>query len=80
MSRNKQEIDILYLREFMGISKFKSIRRAIRRGDSTETGGIVPRRPFNNRVNTSKRKTVESRSFNCIKKQVYGELTGNFNK
>lgn len=80
MSRNKQEIDILYLREFMGISKFKSIRRAIRRGDSTETGGIVPRRPFNNRANTSKRNTVESRSFNCIKKQIYGELTGNFSK
>lgn len=80
MNRDKQEIDILYLREFMGISKFKSIRRAIRRGDSTETGGIVPRRPFNNRVNTSKRNTVESRSVNCIKKQIYGELTGNFNK
>lgn len=76
MSRSNQEISTLYLRDFVGVSKFKSIRRAIKRGDSTETGGMVPRRPFNNRANTSERIGVESRSFNHIKRKVYGELTG----
>lgn len=40
---------ILHLRDFTGVSKFKSIRRAIKRGHASIFGDIYPKRPFNNR-------------------------------
>lgn len=34
---------------FDAVSKYKSVARAIRRGDVTKYGTITPKRPFNNR-------------------------------
>lgn len=51
--------------------RFKSVRRAMRRGHITEFGIMIPKRPFNNRANTSKRKGVHSRFENLIKKRDY---------
>ena len=49
---------------FDAVSKYKSVARAIRRGDVTKYGTITPKRPFNNRVNTSRRAGVSSRTMN----------------
>lgn len=59
------ENNTLYLRNFYGVSRFKSIRRAIRRGQAHIDGTIYPRRPFNNR---------SPRKVNELKKQIYGQL------
>lgn len=67
-------IMVLHLITYDGVHKFKSIRRAIRRGHVTTKGIIIPRRPFNNRANTSKRKGVHSRGTNELKKKIYGQL------
>ena len=67
-------IMVLHLITYDGVHRFKSIRRAIRRGHVTTEGIIIPRRPFNNRANTSKRKGVHSRSTNELKKKIYGQL------
>lgn len=40
---------VLHLRNYQGVSRFKSIRRAIRRGHVSPFGDIYPDRPFNNR-------------------------------
>ena len=56
---------------FDAVSKYKSVARAIRRGDVTKYGTIAPKRPFNNRANTSR-----SRTMNEYKKNIYGRLTG----
>lgn len=55
---------ILYLHSFMGVSKYKSIRRAIKRGHVSIFGDIYPRRPFNNRS------TKESK----VKRMIYGQI------
>ena len=39
----------LYLGTYEAVSKFKSVRRAQRRGLVTPYGSIAPKRPFNNR-------------------------------
>lgn len=62
------------LKTFEAVSKFKSVFRAIKRGHLTKSGMIIPRRPFNNRCNTSKRKRIHSRNTNELKKQIYGQL------
>lgn len=69
-------IMVLHLITYDGVHRFKSIRRAIRRGHVTAEGIVMPRRPFNNRANTntSKRKGVHSRSTNELKKKIYGQL------
>lgn len=61
---------------FDAVSKYKSVARAIRRGDVAKYGTIAPKRPFNNRVNTSRRAGVNSRARNEYKKNIYGRLTG----
>lgn len=61
---------------FDAVSKYKSVVRAIRRGDVTKYGTIAPKRPFNNRGNTSRRAGVNSRTMNECKKNIYGRLTG----
>ena len=61
---------------FDAVSKYKSVARAIRRGDVTKYGTITPKRPFNNRANTSRRAGVNSRTMNEYKKSSYGRLTG----
>lgn len=62
--------NILHIFNFNGVSRFKSVRRAIRRGKvDMFTGIIYPARPFNNR------KDSPGRSFNKTKKEIYGRLT-----
>ena len=67
-------IIVLHLITYDGVHRFKSVRRAMRRGHVTAEGIVMPRRPFNNRANTSKRKGVHSRSTNELKKKSYGQL------
>lgn len=40
--------NVLHLTNFSCISRFKSIRRAIRRGHVSLTGTLYPKRPFKN--------------------------------
>lgn len=40
--------EILHLRDYSGVRKFKSIRRAIRKGYVSLFGEIYPKRPFKN--------------------------------
>lgn len=40
------EKGVLHLRDYSGVRKFKSIRRAIRRGHISVFGEIYPKRPF----------------------------------
>ena len=49
MIENFMQNGTLYLRNYGSVSKFKSIRRAIRKGYCSIYGDIYPRRPFNNR-------------------------------
>lgn len=65
---------ILHLRTYEAVSKFKSVRRAIRRGHVSLDGIIFPKRPFNNRANTSRRKGHHSRVMNEVKKSIYEQL------
>lgn len=70
MEENKEEkIKELMLLRFEAASKFKSVKRAWRRGHISNYGFIYPKRPFNNR--TSKKNT---RPFNELRKVIYGQL------
>ena len=70
MEENKEErVNELTLLRFDAVSKFKSVRRAIRRGHVSVYGFIYPNRPFNNR--TAKKGT---RPFNKLRKKIYGQL------
>lgn len=61
---------ILHISNFSGVSKFRSVRRAIRRGQvDLFTGAIYPKRPFNNR------KATKGRKFNEDRKEIYGRIT-----
>jgi hypothetical protein len=66
--------ETLNLRDYRAVGKFKSIRRAIRRGLVSPSGTICPKRPFNNRANTNRRKGHHSRVMNEVKKSIYGQL------
>ena len=63
----------LNLRTFEAVRKFPSVVRAFKRGQITNYGVIVPKRPFHNRKNTCKRKGKHSRAFNEYKKRLYAE-------
>ena len=63
----------LNLRTFDAVRKVKSVGRAFRRGNITNYGELVPKRPFHNRKNTCKRKGHHSRAYNEFKKRLYGE-------
>lgn len=66
--REQEKIDeftkngTLCLTDFSGVKKFKSIRRAIRRGHVSIYGQIYPHRPFKNTKN------------NKYKRIIYGQL------
>lgn len=60
---------ILHLRTFDAVSKFKSIRRAIKRGHVSLDGIIFPNRPFNNR---SRKKGT--RPLEIEKEKIYEQL------
>lgn len=64
----------LNIKDFSCVSKFRSIKRAFKRKHISPYGVIYPKRPFNNRKNTSKRKGVNSRVMNNIKQQIYENL------
>lgn len=71
IQRDIVERGVLPLRLFNAISRYKSVSRAYRRGHISLTGDIYPKRPFNNRANTSKRKGRHSRVMNELKKDIY---------
>lgn len=48
------EDGVIYLRDYRGVRKFKSVRRAIRRGHVSLFGDVYPDRPFNNRKRNKK--------------------------
>lgn len=58
---------ILHLKTFEAVKKFKSVRRAIRRGHVSLDGVIYPKRPFNN--SKSKKGSLNDR-----KKIIYGRI------
>jgi len=53
---------------FDSVKRFRSVKRAMRRGHVSPIGVIYPSRPFNNR------KPTPGRSFNEKKKLIYGGL------
>ena len=64
----KEEIIPKYT-NYYAVSKFRSIRRAIKRGNvDLVTGVIYPKRPFNNR------KPTLGRLRNETKKKIYGKI------
>lgn len=61
------ERGILHLRTYEAVSRFKSVRRAIRRGHVSLDGFIYPKRPFNNAKQGKN-------SLNDRKKMIYEQL------
>ena len=61
---------MLHLAIYSAVGKYKSIRRAIRKGQVTHWGEEVPKRPFNNR------KRTDGREMQITKERIYGQLTG----
>lgn len=59
---------ILHLRDYSGVRKFKSIRRAIRKGYVSIYGDVYPKRPFKN---------IKSKKGNItyMKKRLYEQFT-----
>lgn len=64
---NNSDSRILYLKSFEAINKFKSIRRAIKKGLVSPEGIIYPKRPFNNSKS-------HPNSINNLKKRIYEQL------
>ena len=65
----EEKVEELNLFTYEGVSKYKSIRRAINRGHVVPTGFIIPKRPFNNKQRTPGRK------MQLTKERIYGQLT-----
>ena len=61
------ERGILHPRTYEAVNKFKSVRRAIRRGHISLDGFIYPKRPFNNAKH-------DKNSLNDRKKMIYEQL------
>ena len=61
------ERSILHLRTYEAVSRFKSVRRVIRRGHVSLDGFIYPKRPFNNAKHGKN-------SLNERKKMIYEQL------
>ena len=61
------ERGILHLRTYEAVSRFKSVRKAIRRGHVSLDGFIYPKRPFNNAKH-------DKNSLNDRKKMIYEQL------
>ena len=62
------KVGIIHLNDYSGVRKFKSIRRAIKRGYASIFGEVYPHRPFKNI--SSKRG-----SLNFMQKRYYEQLT-----
>lgn len=61
------ERGILHLRTFEAVKRFRSVRRAIRKGYVSLDGFIYPKRPFNNAKHGKN-------SLNDRKKKIYEQL------
>lgn len=61
------ENNILHLRTHEAVKRFKSVRRAIKRGHISLDGIIYPKRPFNNAKH-------KKGSLNDEKKRIYEQL------
>lgn len=61
------ENNILHLRTYEAVKRFKSVRRAIKRGHISLDGVIYPKRPFNNAKH-------KKGSLNDEKKRIYEQL------
>ena len=61
------ENDVLHLRTYNAVKRFKSVRRVIRRGHVSLDGVIYPKRPFNNAKH-------KKGSLNDEKKRIYEQL------
>lgn len=61
------ENSVLHLRTYDAVKRFKSVRRAIRRGYVSLDGVIYPKRPFNNVKH-------KKGSLNDEKKRIYEQL------
>lgn len=68
-STQKEEVRLLV---FDGVKKFKSIKRAIRRGNASPIGQVYPTKPFNCR------KATRGRALNELKKKIHGEVQRTF--
>lgn len=73
VANHQQVIDdfekgILHLRDYSGVKRFKSIRRAIRRGHVSLFGDVYPKIPFKN---------IKSKkgSVTYMKKRLYEQFT-----
>ena len=62
------ELDLEHFVSFEAVKKFKSIRRAFKRGHISPYGVIYPKRPFSNK------KPTKGRAMNELKKKIYGQL------
>lgn len=71
IQRDIVERGVLPLRQFSAVSRYKSVARAYKRGHISLTGDVYPKRPFNNRPNTSRRKGRHSRVMNELKRNIY---------
>lgn len=60
--------EILHLRDYSGVQRFKSIRRAIRKGKVSIFGDIFPHRPFKNIKS-------EKGNITYMKKRYYEQFT-----
>lgn len=67
------ERNIYLLKSFIVVSKYRSFRRAFKRGHCDIYGTLYPKRPFHNRGNKSTRKGVSSHKMNDLKKEIYGQ-------
>lgn len=61
-------IGVGQLRVFDTVRKYRSVRRAMRRGHISPLGELYPRRPFNNR------KPTPGRKFNEDRKDIYEQI------
>lgn len=64
---------ILHLRDYSGVKKFKSIRKAIKRGHVSIFGDVYPKRPFSN-------KKRGPGSLTYRKKKIYEQLVSRSKK
>lgn len=72
----KEYLDGIYLNlmSFNPSRKFKSLKRAIKRGHVSKMGEEYPSRPYNNSGNSCKRRNKHSRELNEKKKEIYARI------
>lgn len=66
--RKEIELETLYFQSYHAVNRFKSVRRAMRRGLVNPLGWVAPKRPFNNRKRTL------GRQIQVDKERIYENL------